>query len=203
MTRSPRNRPTRTDGTARPRADAAATRTADAGRGRKRWYAGGAIALAAIALALVVATGGSGTTKQASTGQAGEDRAFELLNGGSGTFEAYRGKPLVVNFFASWCTPCLAELPGFERVGQDLQGQVGFLGVNLQDSVRAGQRVVEQTGITFTVARDPDGKLFQSFGAVAMPTTVFIDAGGKVVDVNSGELSADELRDRIDKVLLS
>lgn len=48
-----------------------------------------------------LATGGSGTTKQASTGPAGEDRAFELLNGGSGTFEAYRGKPLVVNFFAS------------------------------------------------------------------------------------------------------
>lgn len=101
------------------------------------------------------------------------------------------------------CTPCLAELPGFERVGQDLQGQVGFSGVNLQDSVRAGQRVVEQTGITYTVARDPDGKLFQSFGAVAMPTTVFIDADGKVVAVNSGELSADELRDRIDNVLLS
>lgn len=200
MTRSPRNRPTRTDGTARPQA---AARTANAGRGRKRRYAGGAIALAAIALALVVATGGTGTTKQASTGRAGEDGSFELLNGGSGTFDTYRGKPLVVNFFASWCTPCLAELPGFERVGQNLDGQVGFLGVNLKDSVRAGRRVVEQTGITFTVARDPDGKLFQSFGAVAMPTTVFIDAGGKVVDVHSGALSADELRDRIDKILLS
>ena len=200
MTRSPRNRPERSERSARPQA---ATRTADAGRGRKRWYAGGAIALAAIALALVVATGGTGTTKQASPDLAGEDGSFELLNGGNGTFDTYRGKPLVVNFFASWCTPCLAELPGFERVGQDLQGQVGFLGVNLKDGVRAGRRVVEQTGITYTVARDPDGKLFQSFGAVAMPTTVFIDAGGNVVDVNSGELSAGELRDRIDKVLLS
>ncbi len=203
MTKSSRNRPERTAGTARPQKNAAATRTADAGRGRKRWYAGGAIALAAIAVALVVASGGTGPTKEASAGRAGEDGSFELLNGGSGTFDTHRGKPLVVNFFASWCTPCLAELPGFERVGQDLQGQVGFLGVNLKDGVRAGRRVVDQTGITYTVARDPDGKLFQSFGAVAMPTTVFIDADGNVVDVNSGELSAGELRDRIDKVLLS
>ena len=87
MTRSPRHRPERTAGSAR--LQAAATRTADGGSGRKRWYAGGVIALAAIALALVVATGGTGTTRQASPGRAGEDGAFELLNGGSGTFDTY------------------------------------------------------------------------------------------------------------------
>lgn len=76
----------------------------------------------------------------------------------------------------------------------DLQAQVGFLGVNLKDGVRAGRRVGAQTGITDTVAPDPDEKLFQSFGVMAVPTTMFIDAGGKVVDVNSGELSAGELR---------
>jgi len=201
MSTSSPNRATRPEQSAGQRSGSAATRTADGGGGRKRWYAGGAIAVAAIVLALIVVTGGTGSSEQASS--AGRAGSFELLNGGSGSLETYRGKPLVVNFFASWCTPCLAELPGFERVGQDLNGQVAFLGVNLKDSVRAGRRVVDQTGITYTVARDPDGALFQSFGAVAMPTTVFIDSAGKVVDVKSGELSAGELRDRIDKALLS
>ncbi|MBW3612043.1 MAG: TlpA family protein disulfide reductase [Actinobacteria bacterium] len=158
----------------------------------------------AVVVALLTSTGGTGgTAEQASTGSSDQPGSFELLNGGSASFDTYRGKPLVVNFFASWCTPCLAELPGFERVRTDLDGQVGFVGLNLKDSVRAGRRVVEQTGITYDIGRDPNGTLFQSFGAVAMPTTVFLDADGKVIDVHSGELSAVALRERIDKVLLS
>lgn len=62
---------------------------------------------------------------------------------------------------------------------------------------------MEQTGITYDLARDPDGSAFVHFGAVAMPTTVFIDADGRVVEVHPGEISASQLRSRIDRLLLS
>ncbi|MFN0090054.1 MAG: TlpA family protein disulfide reductase [Acidimicrobiales bacterium] len=170
--------------------------------GQWRRYAGGAVAVVVIVVALVVARTGNSAEK-VPTGRAPAAEAFQTLDGSSASFEKYRGRPPVVNFFASWCAPCLAEMPGFERVSQDLGDRVAFLGINLQDSSEAGRRVVEQTGITYDVARDPSGALFKSFGAIAMPTTVLIDANGKVVDLISGELSARSLRDRIDKALLS
>jgi cytochrome c biogenesis protein CcmG, thiol:disulfide interchange protein DsbE len=98
--------------------------------------------------------------------------------------------------------PCLAEMPGFERAHRELADQVGFLGLNLQEPPESGRAVVEQTGVTYDIGRDPDGRLFQSFGGFAMPTTVFIDATGTVADLHGGEITAGELRDRIDQLQL-
>ena len=179
-------------------------RAADGESRRWRLYAGGAVAVLAIVLAVVVATNTTGErAKTVSTGRGPSAGSFEMMDGRTASFEKYRGQPLVVNFFASWCTPCLAEMPGFERVHQELETRVAFLGVNLQDSPEAGRRVVEQTGVTYDIARDPTGALFQSLGAIAMPTTVLIDANGEVVERISGEISARDLRARIDKALLS
>ncbi|MGH9244876.1 MAG: TlpA family protein disulfide reductase [Acidimicrobiales bacterium] len=171
---------------------------------RRRWYAGSGIAVAAVVLAVValVARGGNDDGDVAAGGGDGLTASFEMIDGNAGSFVQYRGTPLVVNFFASWCVPCLAEMPGFERVHQGLAGEVAFLGINLQDRPEDGVAVVEQTGVTYDIARDPDGSLFQTFGAFAMPTTVFIDADGNVVDLHSGEISATSLRDRITDVLL-
>lgn len=77
------------------------------------------------------------------------------------------------------------------------------MGVNLQDRREDGLAVIDQTGVTYDIARDPDGSLFQAFGAFAMPTTVFVDADGNVVDLHSGEISAGDLAERIDRLLLS
>lgn len=163
---------------------------------RLRWVFT-ALAVVAIAAFGVASRGGDDTGS--------DDRVagrLEMFDGGTASLEDYRGRPLVVNFYASWCAPCLAELPGFERVHQDLRDEVAFLGVNLQDSVATGRELAERTGITYDLARDPDGTLFTRLGGTAMPTTAFIDARGALVEVHSGELSADELADRIDELLL-
>jgi thiol-disulfide isomerase/thioredoxin len=114
-----------------------------------------------------------------------------------GTVADYAGQPLVLNFFASWCVPCLKEMPGFERVYQSKGGDVAFLGMNLQDTDAAGVAVVEQTGVTYDMARDRDGSLFTALGGFAMPTTLFIDEGGNLLEMVSGELSAEALDDKI------
>lgn len=171
---------------------------------------GAAVVLAVVvvvALALAGASNDTTATDPVEEAAASRGRvpavSFEMLDGSSGSFENYRGRPLVVNFFASWCAPCLAELPGFERVHQDLAGRVAFLGLNLQDRPDDGRRVVGRTGITYDVGRDPAGELFRAFEGLAMPTTAFVDAEGRVVDVHSGELSAGALEGKIESLLLS
>jgi thiol-disulfide isomerase/thioredoxin len=129
-------------------------------------------------------------------------REFELLDGGRASLTDYEGKPVVANFFASWCTACLAELPQFEAVHQRYRNDVQFLGINLQDSAAAARRLIADTGITYDIARDPNGSLFQSFDAFAMPTTVFLDAHGRVVELHSGDLTAEQLETTINEKLL-
>lgn len=157
-----------------------------------------------LVVGVVVVTSNTGddgprpASRAGATDAAAGDVELEMLDGSTATLADYQGQPVVVNFFASWCTPCLAEMPGFEQVHQDRQGQVAFLGVNLQDRPADGRRVVEQTGVTYDIARDADGSLFRTFDAVAMPTTVFLDAEGRIIDVHSGEISAGALADRVD-----
>lgn len=120
------------------------------------------------------------------------------FDGGTVSLADFEGKPLVVNFWASWCVPCLAELPGFERVHQANKDNIAFLGINLADDPGAAEAVREQTGITYPVARDPDGSAFEAFGGFGMPTTVFISPQGTILELYTGELSAEALAERID-----
>ncbi|HEX6419588.1 MAG TPA: TlpA disulfide reductase family protein [Acidimicrobiales bacterium] len=119
----------------------------------------------------------------------GEDRALgELL----GT------KPVVVNFFASWCVPCVDEMPAIEAVHRSVGDRVTFVGMANRDTAAQALATVEATGVTYPTYDDPDASALTYFGGLAMPTTVFIDAAGEVVDVHSGALTEAELRARLD-----
>jgi cytochrome c biogenesis protein CcmG/thiol:disulfide interchange protein DsbE len=105
--------------------------------------------------------------------------------------------PVVVNFFASWCTPCIQEMPGFERVHQDLGGQVAVIGMAYRDAPEDALATVARTGVSYPTFTDVDDGALTYFGGIEMPTTVFIDATGKVLDVSNGALTEDELRAKI------
>jgi len=110
--------------------------------------------------------------------------------------EALEG-PTVVNLFASWCPPCVREMPAFEAVSQELAGQVGFVGLAVQDRPEDATRIVEQTGVTYPWARDVTGDFANAARVTQMPSTLFVDAEGEIVSVHSGALDADELRELI------
>ena len=136
-------------------------------------------------------------------GRAAPTTAYTDFDDREGSVADYAGTPLVVNFFASWCVPCVREMPDFEQVHQDLGDQVAFLGLNMQDSITRGEELIDETGVTYDIGRDPDGSLLAQFGGVAMPTTVLVDADGTIVRVLSGGTTASELRAAIDENLLS
>jgi cytochrome c biogenesis protein CcmG/thiol:disulfide interchange protein DsbE len=111
----------------------------------------------------------------------------------------YAGTPVVLNFWASWCPFCVAEMPDFEDVSNAHIDEVVFVGVNLQDDAGAADSLAVETGVTYQLARDPQGVVYSAFGGIGMPTTVFIDADGVVRDVVTGKLSAEDLEAKIDQ----
>jgi thiol-disulfide isomerase/thioredoxin len=106
-----------------------------------------------------------------------------------------RGKPVVVNFFASYCVPCITEMPAFEEVHQQLGDQVTFLGLAVADRDDEAEDLVQRTGVTYRTARDFRSEVITALGGTLLPTTVLLGADGEVVAVHPGALDADELRD--------
>lgn len=130
------------------------------------------------------------------------DIRFDLMDGTETGFAELRGQPLVVNFFASYCTPCVTEMPDFESVHNRLGDRVRFIGIDVSEPIEAGQRIVDQTGVTYTIGRDPSGRIMRDLGGVAMPTTVFITADGQVAEIHSGQLSESGIELTIEEKLL-
>src|SRR5262245_35141388 len=95
------------------------------------------------ALVLGACSGGSSGSGKALDG------TFEKLLGGQASFADYRGKPVVVNFFSSTCVPCQTEMPALEKTKQQLADQVQFIGMDVNDTVEAGQAFAESTGVTW------------------------------------------------------
>lgn len=103
---------------------------------------------------------------------------------GTASIEDYRGKVVVLNFWASWCPPCRDEAPLLERWHRRIQGQGGtVLGVNALDSTGDARQFVERYGISYPNLRDASGERLRPFGIVAYPETFVIDRRGRIAAV--------------------
>jgi thiol-disulfide isomerase/thioredoxin len=104
------------------------------------------------------------------------------------------GAPMVVNFFAPWCAPCVDEMPAFERVHQDVGDEVTFTGLAVPPDLDEAVDTVAATGVTYPTYADSLDDALLFFEGINMPTTVFLGADGEVLHVNTGPLTEDELR---------
>lgn len=138
------------------------------------------------------------------TGESVPSHEFDMFDGSAVTLADWEGQPLVLNFWASWCPPCVGEMgDAFEPVHQQYGDDVAFLGVNVQDNRDLAMDVVDETGVTYELAEDPEGELFTEFGGFGMPLTVFISADGEVLDTHGGPLTRDQLDSKINELLVS
>ena len=129
------------------------------------------------------------------------DLTFDLFDGGTGTLADYEGTPLVVNFFASWCPPCVREMPEFQEVFEQLDGRVAFLGLSQDQSPQDALALVEKTGVTYDVGWDLDLEVYGATGSIAMPTTAFVSPSGELLDTFAGALDTDALAELVEDVL--
>ena len=116
----------------------------------------------------------------------------------------YFGKPIVLNFWASWCGPCQMEMPDFQEKYEALDGQVQFLMINVTDgsreTVTSASEFIEDQGYTFPVLYDTETDAAAAYSANSLPTTYFIDANGYVIARATGAISGDTLQRGIDMI---
>lgn len=142
-------------------------------------------------------------TAPETSAESAPDVTLEFFDGDTQRLSDFVGKPVVLNFWASWYPACISEMPFFADVHRRLGGQVEFIGVNMQEvDLEAAAELVEQTTVEYRLVHDLDGAIFTEFGGIAMPTTVFITADGSVARVHAGTIFADELTSIIESDLL-
>ena len=116
------------------------------------------------------------------------DFELELLGGGTVSSEDLAGRPVVLNFWASWCIPCREEMPAFERMWKRYEGDgLMIIGVNVQDSSEGAREFVNEVGVTYPIALDTDGSLGRDLGVRGLPQTFFIGEDFRFEKVSAGE----------------
>lgn len=117
----------------------------------------------------------------------------------------FAGKPVVLNFWASWCPPCRSEMPDFDKVYGDVKSDVVFMMVNLSDGKRetqaSGQRFVNSKGFTMPVYFDNDQRAVNAYGISSIPATFLIKPDGSIVDKYIGAIDEETLRNAISNLL--
>lgn len=151
------------------------------------------VAVSAITAALLGACGSD------SKGTSVAGVPFAASDGKTATIADFRGTPLVVNMWASWCQPCVREMPAFDQVDQTIDG-VTIIGVNIFDTPDDAQQFAADLGVHYPQFTDPDGELSTVLNVTGYPATAFFDADGKLLEVHQGELTADELRSALDRL---
>jgi len=126
---------------------------------------------------------------QTSTKEKAPDFSLELLSGGTITLAEYNGeKPVILDFWASWCPNCRRDMPRLNRWYEKYKDRVEVIGINLQENPSVVERYVSSTGISFPIALDPRGSASRAYGVRYTNFHVLIDKDGNVVRVVPGDI---------------
>ena len=159
------------------------------------------------AMALIAAACGSPATS-GSTNDPARDPvpqvAVATFAGDRLSLTEFEGRPLVVNFWATWCPSCVAEMSrAFRPAIASLEGGVAFVGVNIQDDRAAAEALLAETGVEWVNTEDEDGELYAALGGLGMPFTVVVDDTGSIVHRHNGPLDERKLLTLIEDVTRS
>ena len=173
-------------------------------RRRWVWWAAAGVVLVAAAVGVSQATGDNLSKTPGTIRLTGAAKTFSLDDVRAGrpavSLEAFRGKPVVLNFFGSWCPPCVRELPALQAMAERYRGRVQFVGVTFNDSRDSARSLLDRSGVTYPAAFDAKSDLAYDYGIQGMPTTLFIGPDGNLVEGKKGEFSEPQLQAVIDRL---
>jgi len=117
------------------------------------------------------------------------DFVLTTLDGEEFKLSAQRGTPVVLNFWATWCPPCRAELPELISASKRYAGQIGVVGVNQAEPAATVAKSASELGLPFPIPLDLQGDVSQVYGVRSLPTTFFIDRDGFIRQIQNGPLT--------------
>lgn len=135
-------------------------------------------------------------------GSAAPDFALTALDGSGVKLSDFRGQPVIVNFWGSWCEPCVREMPAIQRQYDKWKDSgLMVLGLNLDESVVTVQSFARQTGVTFPILIDKELRMRDRYAVRYYPTTFFIDAAGKINKIAVLEMDDDYIEREVRALL--
>jgi peroxiredoxin len=133
------------------------------------------------------------------------DFQLQDINGFHYTLSDFKGRLVVINFWASWCPPCKAEMPAFQEVSNEYSiEEVIFIGVNVtnQDNINNVLEFLEDKDVTFPILLDQTGSVTNAYDVYSMPTTFFVDKDGIIQKVMiGGPIAKAAIRSEIEKLM--
>ena len=149
-------------------------------RGLDRLLLGAIVILAG---ALIYVVSGTLQPRIVNAGDIAPDFKIAADDGKTFTPENFGGKLLVLNFWASWCPPCVEETPSLEQFAREFSSQgVVVLGVSIDRNENLYKKFIQQYGISFETARDPESNISSSYGTFQIPESYVIDRNGRVLE---------------------
>lgn len=128
--------------------------------------------------------------------------AFDLktLEGKTADLESFRGKPLVINFFASWCDPCREEMPLINELAAKAGGNYQVLGIAVEDSRAAVSEYAKEAKLLFPIALDLNSRVKRSYRIFGPPATFFVDGQGIIRDIVMGPITPERVKEAAKRV---
>ena len=166
----------------------------------RTWLAAGIIAI--IVITLLGFAIASGASQPPQVGNPVPDFELEAFDGSSMNLAEYRGKVVIVNFFASWCSPCRLEAADLEQSWREYQNRgVQFLGIAYKDADSKAQAFLTEYGVTYPSTAERGNKTARAYGLTGVPETFVIDQDGILVRHFLGPITQAQLSAEIDKLL--
>jgi len=158
----------------------------------------GLVLLALLSYGFLSSRGGSRPQR----GELAPDFTLALFDGSEVALADLQGQVVVLNFWASWCSPCRREAPALQETWTMYKdGGVAFVGVTYQDAKGASQRFIQEFGLTYPNGADAKGQISRLYGVTGVPETFIIDRDGKVAWFQIGEVQADVLARQLELAL--
>jgi cytochrome c biogenesis protein CcmG/thiol:disulfide interchange protein DsbE len=157
-------------------------------RGRAIGLAVLACVVLGVVLGEVLTAGGGESARQA------PQLPNEVLKGPPVDLSALRGKPALVNFWASWCAPCKEEAPELKRFDGNLGDKANLIGVDWNDTPDNAKKFIAQAGWKYPILRDPSQQVGYAYGLNGLPTTFVLNSRGEIVETLRGPQTAATLR---------
>jgi peroxiredoxin len=145
----------------------------------------------------------AGVAEAPAVGYRAPDFTLTTLSGESYTLSEQQGRPVVLNFWATWCPPCRAEIPHFQEASIKYNGQVDIIGIDDGETVAKVAPFAQEMGITYPLPVDEKSLVSRRYRVNSLPTTYFIDAEGVIQHVHIGLINRAVLESQIEQLIRS